>query len=172
MPASSDVNNYYVGKGILSFTPSGGSIRELGNAPSVRLSPTTETLEHFSSQAGIRSKDRTILLEKSLTATITLDEITPENLAMFLFGTVTENTDGNKVFEIFSESEVTGEMLLVGTNDVGNKFTMTLPSVSITPTGEFEFITDEFGQIELTCEVLLVDGSFGTIEETTAAETA
>jgi hypothetical protein len=173
MPTSSNINNYFVGKGVLYFTKSGDQERELGNAPSVRFSPNTERLDHFSSQSGIRSKDRSILLEKVLTCTITLDEITPDNLAMFFFGDdATTNTDGNSVFSIFAESEVTGSLRLVGTNDVGNKFEVTCPSVSVTPTGEFDFISDEFGTLEMTIEILLGDdGTFGTIEQTDAAST-
>lgn len=41
---------------------------------------------------------------------------------------------------------------------------MTLPSVSFGPSGSLNLISDEWGQIEITGEVLTVNGSFGTLE--------
>lgn len=169
MPASPNPLNYFIGKGTLSFTPSGGSPRDLGNAPEVEITPEIERLDHFSSRAGVRSKDRSVVLEKTLTCRIVLDEITAENLGMLLLGS--EVTDGS--FEIFAVSEITGSLTFTGTNDVGNKITVSMPSVSFGPSGSLSLISDEWGQIELTADVLLsetTDGStFGTITVTDAS---
>ena len=169
MPASPDVLNYFIGKGTIVWTPTAGSPTTLGNAPEFELTPEIETLEHFSSQTGVRSKDREIILEKTLSLRIVLDEITPENLAMALLGTVSTNSDGDKEFSIYTESDLDGAIVLTGTNDIGNKFTVNLPSVSFIPSGTLGFISDEFGQIELTGDVLSVGGSFGTVTETAVA---
>lgn len=168
MPASPNTLNYFIGKGITTFTPTGGSPRDLGNAPEVELTPNVEELEHFSSRSGVRNMDRKVVIEKGLTLRIVLDEITAENLAMLLLGNVETNSDGSKTFQIYERTEVTGAIGFVGTNDVGNKVTITLPQVSFGPSGSFNPISDEWGQIELTGEVLAneyTDGSsdFGTI---------
>ena len=50
MPASPNVNNYHIGKGIVSFKEAGGStFVDLGNAPAFVYTPTVEKVEHFSS---------------------------------------------------------------------------------------------------------------------------
>ena len=43
MPASPNVNNYHIGKGIVTFKEEGGStFVDLGNAPSFVYTPTVE----------------------------------------------------------------------------------------------------------------------------------
>lgn len=107
------------------------------------------------------------MLEKTLTCRIVLDEITADNLGMLLLSDVTEVTDGTNTIDIFSESEITGALTFTGTNDVGNQVTVEMPSVSFGPSGSLSLIGDDWGQIELTADVLLftdTSGStFGTI---------
>lgn len=174
MPASPSVLNYFVGKGTLSFTKTGGSPRDLGNAPEVEITPETEKLDHFSSRAGVKSKDRSVTLSKTLTIRIVLDEITAENCAILMLGgDPTTNTDGTKVFDMFAESEITGSLVFTGTNDIGNKVTIDMPSVSFGPSGSLSLISDDWGQIEITGEILLNEttdtSTFGTITFTDAA---
>lgn len=173
MPASPSTLNYFVGKGTLKFTPTGGTQRDLGNAPEVEITPEIERLDHFSSRAGVRSKDRSVVLEKTLTCRIVLDEITAANIGMLLLSEVVENSDGTKEIDIFSESEITGALLFTGTNDIGNKCVVTMPSVSFGPSGSLSLISDEWGQIELTADVLLdttsAGSTFGSIVVTDAA---
>lgn len=172
MPTSPNTLNYFIGKGTLSFTPTGGSPRDLGNAPEVEITPEIERLDHFSSRAGVRSKDRSIVLEKTLTCRIVLDEITAENVGMLLLSEVVTNTDSTKEIDIFSLSEITGALVFTGTNDVGNTCVVTMPSVSFGPSGSLSLISDEWGQVELTADVLLyttTDAStFGSIVFTDA----
>jgi len=163
MATSPNALNYFIGKGTISFTPTGGSARDLGNAPEVELTPNITKLDHFSSRSGVRKKDRTVVTEKGMTLRIVLDELTVENLNMLLLGgTVTTNTDLSNSFQIFAESEITGAITFTGTNDVGNKVTMSLPSVSIQPSGSLGLISDEWGQIEITVEVLATEYTDGT----------
>ncbi|MBB2698960.1 UNVERIFIED_ORG: hypothetical protein GGI66_003637 [Rhizobium esperanzae] len=173
MPASPNTLNYFIGKGIIKFTPTGGVQRDFGNAPEIEFTPTIEKLDHFSSRSGVKKKDRTVVTEKGGTIRIVLDEVTPENLSLQLMGEVTTATDGTKSFRIMSEAEITGQIDFTGTNDVGNKITMQLPNVSFGPSGSFNLISDEWGQIELTGDVLATeytDGSsdFGQITFTDA----
>lgn len=172
MPTSPSVLNYSVLKGIVAFTPTGGSERDLGNAPEFELTPAIDKLDHFSSRAGVRSKDRSVVREKTLTGRMVLDEITVENLQMALLGgTSAVNSAGNSAFGIYENSDITGALTFTGTNDIGNKVHLTLPSVSILPSGNVPFISDEWAQIEVTFEVLFDEtaGDFGTceVEETT-----
>ncbi|MGR9252742.1 phage tail tube protein [Rhizobium leguminosarum] len=162
MPASPNTLNYFIGKGIIKFTPAGGVQRDLGNAPEIEITPTIEKLDHFSSRSGVRKKDRTVVTEKGATIRIVLDEVTAENLALQLMGEVSTSTDGTKSFRIMSESEITGVIDFTGTNDVGNQVDMHLSNVSFGPSGSFNLISDEWGQIEITGDVLATEHTDGT----------
>jgi hypothetical protein len=167
MAVSPSPLNYFIGKGNVYFTPTGGTERHLGNAPSARLEPKVEKKEHFSSMQGIQEKDDTFIIRKSGTLTLTLDEITLENLQMALFGG-TIAVGPPRSFELFAANEVTGAIRIEGTNEKGNQFEAEIAKVSFDP-GSFDFIGDDYATIELTGECLSVGGSFGTITETQAA---
>jgi hypothetical protein len=167
MATAPSTDNYYIGKGNVYFTPTGGTRRHLGNAPEFELTPEIEELEHFSSMEGTRTKDLTVVLEKTLSVRVVLDEFDIENLRLALLGdATTTNTDDSKVFNIYANSSITGRLELHGANDVGPRVVVDLPSVSLIPSGTLGFISDEFGQIELTGDVLVSGGSFGTITVT------
>ena len=164
MPTSPNVQNYHIGKGIVSFKPTGaGSYTDLGNAPSFVYTPSVDKLEHFSSREGVKTKDFTAITTIAATIKVTLDEITPENLAPFALGTVGTDTDGNTIISAMTKTEFTGEIKVVGTNDIGQQVDFDA-TVSFVPSGDFSFITDQdaFTVIELEAEVMKgADGSFG-----------
>src|SRR6476661_4778142 len=115
MPTSPNVNNYHIGKGIVSFKEVGQSTyRDLGNAPAFVYTPAVTKLEHFSSREGVKTKDFTAVTQISATVKITLDEITGENLAYFALATQGTDTDGNVTLEALKKTEFVGEIKVVG----------------------------------------------------------
>jgi hypothetical protein len=160
MATSPSTLNYFIGKGTLVFTPTGGVERDLGNCPTFKVTPEFEKLEHFSSRGGIKELDDEVLVSKSGVVEFTLDEITIENLALALFGDETSTDDG---FEIFAASAKTGELVLTGTNDKGNQMEVTIAKVSFNPEEGVDFISEEFGVLTMSGKMLKVDGSFGTV---------
>lgn len=167
MPAvSPSTLNYSVLKGICKFLPTGGSTWiDMGNAPEVELTPEIDKLDHFSSRAGVRSKDRSVVREKTLNLRIVLDEITPQGLQWALLGgDLVNDSDANQSFPIYENSEITGAFSFTGTNTVGSRVHLDLPSVSILPSGSIPFISEEWAQFELTMEVLFSEANndFGT----------
>lgn len=158
--------DYFIGKGIVSWTPSGGTIRDLGNVPTFEMTPALERLDHFSARTGIRSKDRSIVVEKTMQLRLVLDEWNVDNLAMALMSTPVTAVGPPEVttIDIFADSALAGAISFQGTNEVGAKYDILLPNVSLIPAGTLGWITDEYGQIELTGDIL-VDGtgSFGTV---------
>ncbi len=157
---------YFIGKGILSWTPEGGTIRDLGNCPTFEITPGLERLDHFSSRTGVRSKDRSIVIEKTAQVRIVMDEWSPENLAMALMSTVvtTAGPPEEITIDIFAQNAIAGALSFEGTNEIGSKYSILLPNVSFIPQGTLGFIQDEWGQLELNGDIL-VDGtgSFGTV---------
>ena len=164
MAVSPDVQNYHIGKGIVSFQEGAGTFVDLGNAPSFIWEPTIEKLEHFSSREGVKTKDFTAVTQTGATITFTLDEITPETIRLFALGEVgTPGVGGEIIINAFKNTEISGDIQMVGTNDIGQQVTFTA-TISIIPSGAFSMITaeDEFTTLELTAEVQRSDdGDFG-----------
>lgn len=160
LPASPNVQNYHIGKGIVSFKETGGStFVDLGNAPSFIYTPKVTKKEHFTSREGVKTKDFTAITEIGATIKVTLDEITAENLAMFALGDLTGGTITG-----LTKAEFNGTLQVIGTNDIGQHVSW-IGDISFVPSGDFRFITDadDFSTIVLEAEVQkAADGSFGT----------
>jgi hypothetical protein len=162
---ASSTDNLRIGKGIVSFRKTGDAeFRDLGNVPELEWTPELEELEHFTSRLGVRTRDLKVVVEKKATMRIVLEEWTLENLALAFLGEV-DAVDPNKI-DIFANNAVTGALRYVGTNEIGPKYQLDLPNVSIIPAGSgIGFISDEWGQIEINAEVGVDStGSFGTLE--------
>jgi hypothetical protein len=86
------VDMYYLGKGIVSvmIPPStGGTYRDVGNAPTFEFVPAITTLPHYSSRHGVRVKDLEIIHEKAASLNLILDEFTYDNLMLAFLGVPT-----------------------------------------------------------------------------------
>jgi hypothetical protein len=86
------VTQYYNGKGIVSVQITSGltpdpAYVDIGNVPVFTFTPVINTLAHFSSRLGVRSKDLEIITEKSATLAMTMEEWTYRNLLMAFLGT-------------------------------------------------------------------------------------
>jgi hypothetical protein len=67
-------------------------------------------------------------------------------------------------FNIFQKSEIFGKVKFVGANAVGPQLTVELTNVMFRPAEAVGLIQDEWGQLQLTGEVLVDDtGIFGTL---------
>lgn len=91
--ALNDVNrNYTLGRGRLNFgqfkpgtqVPRGE--RYMGNSPEIAYSSSSETLDHYSSDGGVRVKDGSVILQQDYTGSFSLDDINMANLALFFLG--------------------------------------------------------------------------------------
>lgn len=88
--------DYTLGKGIVMIQEeetfdSEKGYRDLGNAPAFNLSVESETLEHYSSRAGLKVKDADIVTSMKAKGTLTLDVPDLNNLNLWLYGgTITE----------------------------------------------------------------------------------
>lgn len=79
--------NYLYGKGEVFFRPEGTSgYMHLGNCPAFGLTLELEKAEHFSSMAGVKEKDLSKVIQKTVKSSITMEELSPENLNLVLLG--------------------------------------------------------------------------------------
>lgn len=171
MADSPNVNNYLIGKGNVYFTPEGGVRRHMGNCPEFEIEMEIEELEHFSSMAGTRTKDLTVVLERSATITLTLEEWSKENIALMVLGALDTDSEGNNVIHAMQTGATKGLLEFEGTNDVGPKFNYYFPSVSFRPNGALNPISEEWGTMELIGDINVSGGVSFTITEVDSGET-
>lgn len=85
-------NNYTLGRGEMHLgqfkpgtqTPRGE--RYLGNTPELGYTAEQESLDHYSSDFGIRQKDQSVTLQLDYSGSFITDNISPANLAMMFLG--------------------------------------------------------------------------------------
>ncbi len=157
-----NVHNYQIGKANVYFTPEGGARRHVGNCPSATFQVEAEKLDHFSSMAGIKKKDFSATVSTTGTLKLSLEEMNPDNLALALLGddpaadTSTEGA-GNIGFNIGANESVTGRLEIIGSNDIGPKWTYDFYSVTFTPDDAVSFIGEDFAALALTGDCLAQD---------------
>lgn len=85
-------NQYTIPRGRVYFNPQNpatdaymGEIY-LGNCPSFSISIETEKAEHYSSETGLREKDASVVLEVKRSGSLTCDNMSMANVALFLSG--------------------------------------------------------------------------------------
>lgn len=88
-------NTYKVGRGRLAFNQIDADgnytgFRWLGNTPGFDINVESENLQHSSSEGGLSEIDLDIVLSITRTATITVDNFSSDNLAIFLGATVAD----------------------------------------------------------------------------------
>lgn len=159
------INNYTVGKGIVSIKKTGDvTFTDIGNCPTFEFTPEVTKLDHFSSREGVKTKDLSVVLEKKGTLKIVLEEFSVENIALAILGTTT-GAPGSSVTEIFATAQVTAEVKFTATQDIGPKYEWHFLGVDFIPGKTISLISDTWGTLELSGEVKAVGGSFGTVTE-------
>jgi hypothetical protein len=146
---AADPLQYYIGKGVVEINTGSGYV-DVGNVPVFELTPGVETLDHFSSRTGVRSLDRQVVVQTTVSLRMVLEEWTFENLLVALLGDETSDGSGNSAIDILANTSITAAVRFTGANEVGPTYKITLPSVKFTPSAALSVITEEWGQIELT----------------------
>lgn len=163
MATAPDIKNYYIGKGTVSFKKEGEAVfRDLGNVPEFEFTPTIEKLEHFSAREGVKTKDRTVVISKSGSIRLVMEEWNAANFAIALLGEISTDTSGAEVIEIFGSTEISGVLKFTGTNAVGPQWELLFNKVDFIPSASVSPISEEWGTMEINGEVSAVAGSFGT----------
>lgn len=104
-------DNNILGRGEVHFgkyltgtsTPSGELY--FGNTPEFKLNIDSQSLDHFSSDRGVKEKDNSVVLQTDRKATISCDNISAANLALMFLGSTLIQTQ--------AATAVTGESLAV-----------------------------------------------------------
>lgn len=121
---ANETQKYTLGRGEVFFnkfkpgTNIGEGERYLGNTPEYSLTNDVETLDHFNSDRGLREKDESVLLEISSSGSMTCDNISGDNVALFFLGNLLtkSSTSVTAQKEVFT-SWKRGHTMQLGTTD-------------------------------------------------------
>lgn len=86
--------NYVVGRGRLFFGQFARNTRKangqlyFGNTPELSLAQDEDTLDHYSSEAGVRVKDASATLQQDSSGSFNVDDISNNNLALWFRGEI------------------------------------------------------------------------------------
>lgn len=150
-------NYAYMGKGIVKLTPeAGGTARDWGNVSALQFNVNENIIKlpnYRSAGGGTYAQVNRI---ESVEFTATLHDLSPENLAMALFGTTTTVTDVATI-EALTTGAQTFKMEFEGVNEAatGKTVTVTVHRAKIGAAQGLGFIGDDFGALEITGEVLI-----------------
>ena len=92
-------NNYVVGRGRLFFGQFKKGTRRpqgqlyFGNTPELSMSQDEDTLDHYSSEGGVRVKDASVTLQNDQSGSFQCDNISNENLALWYRGEVLKRVE-------------------------------------------------------------------------------
>ncbi len=151
MATSPNVSNYSIPRGVVHFNGV-----HLGDCTQFQYTANITKLDHFSSMAGIRTKDKSVISELGATIALVLDEINDYNVSLFLLAEGSTATMGG-----LTNTDLSGSLTFTGTNDVGNQVTF-VGSVQLQPGGNFDLIVaNDWQKIPLNAEVLLSGGAYG-----------
>ena len=165
MATSPSVENLTLSTGILKWMAQGeGSYRDLGECAAFSTSMEFTTLPYMSRRHGSRIQVKEVTTEKTMTVTLTLNELSDLNLEMWASGTLS----GSPAVITMGDAEVRGSLRFIGKNDVGVKVQVDIFDVIFTP-GELNWLGDEWAEIPLTGRALAdsTTGSFGEIRPDT-----
>lgn len=175
MPITSDLGgkNYTLGRGrlfaarftaaqvsagITAATMPEGGYKYIGNTPEIAITSEEETLDHFDSDSGIRTKDDSVSLQVNRTGSFTTDNIDVANLGMLFLAdgvnTVTQlsATAATYVFNAAAPGHFiqVGQTaaLPTGVRNISNVSVRTGAGFTtvVTPTGNYE-VDEALGRI-------------------------
>ena len=133
--------DYVLGKGKMYFDG-----RYLGNCPAFNVSVDSETLEHSSSTSGISEVDASVTISIARTATIECDNISKDNLALFISGALSTFAQTGAAVTAEAHTVVTDRYYQMGeavtTNSIGYQGLSAVSVQDVTDTTTYVLDTD------------------------------
>lgn len=162
-------DNLVLGRGKLFFTPypvglkTGGVKGFLGNVPSVSIAQTSTQLDHYSSQAGLKVKDQSIVLQSDQIITFDSDNVSVGNMTLWFGGNDNDAlptdapTDIGAIAIVGAQKPIYGALTFEADNPVGENKNYWWPFVNLRPTGNLALLGDTWQTMSFTAEALKRD---------------
>lgn len=141
---SPSVDNYMIGKGILYIAPWDGGVvgeyQDVGNCPRFEFEMTEQSIDHYSSRQGTKEQDDEVVIQTGYGVNFTLDEISVENLRMFMKASL----GGSRILYANQNTNKYYGLRFISDNPKGPNTKFEFWKCKITPNGAFSLISDEF----------------------------
>lgn len=143
LASSPDVSLYTLGKGILKIgewvgTTPPSALVDVGNCPKFDVEVTETALDHFSSRAGTKTKDKTVVVEVGYNLTFDLDEVSLKNMKMFLKA----NLSGGNILLANTALSREYAVLFTADNPAGPNESWEFHRLKLAPAGGLSLIGD------------------------------
>lgn len=161
-----------LGRGKLFFQPyllgetTGGTLGYFGDTTEVGLAETSQDLDHYNSEAGIKVLDKSVVLTQDMSITFATDNINEGNLA-FWFGATTlaepadAPTDVGDLILTGDAQSIYGAMIYKANNPIGSNRTLWVPYCNLKPNGTFALKGDTWQTMSFTARVIKRDALTG-----------
>ncbi|OCL99519.1 hypothetical protein AAX29_00560 [Aliarcobacter thereius] len=175
------IGDRYIGGGKLFFTPikkdgSMGEEFEVCEVQSGQLTWNIEKKQAFSKDRVIKQMVEQVITNIEGIFKFTTQVFSLDNLAMSRMGTLEEEVfeigdtlpDGTiatkketiKAIKMAENPILNGKLRFVGDEDGDSKPVLLLPNVSMAPSGDFDYISDEFAQLSFEAAVMKSDEGY------------
>jgi hypothetical protein len=170
--SGSNVNppeNLVLGRGKLFFAPyapgsfTGGVKGYFGNTPTLTMTQQVTKLDHYSSEGGLKIKDRSITLQTDVMLAFETDNIDVGNILLWFGGDTNSElpadvpTDLGAIQVIGTAQMVYGAMFFESDNPVGTNQNYWFPYVALSPTGNYALKGDAWQTLGFQAEALKRD---------------
>jgi len=148
------MNEYLFGKGKVSLAERDGNgavskVLYLGNCPELKISGSADRIEHFESESGTNSRDRSIVKSSALEMSVTLESMSADNLALLLWGGKSTIAAATSESHIFPTGITAGESHVIpnGFNLSNTSLQDSAGSPVTVPTTKYT-LNESFGSIQ------------------------
>ena len=118
-----------------------GDFEDVGNCPSLEVEPTTEKRPHYSSRAGMRTKDLNPTVGLEYAINFDLDEMAASNMKRFLLGTYNATTG---IISGLDNANAEYAIIFVSDNPIGPNQIKYFRRVTLMPNGPLQLIGEEY----------------------------
>lgn len=148
-------------------TQNPGAFREFGNCPESNLTRETQTLTHYSSQAGLSTKDEELVITTGITGALTIDDIKSENVAYWWQSSVStlSVSSATAIEETFLLVKV-GDMIQLGRTTAAPSGARKVASVVVTDGGATTYVLGTDYTVDLDLGIIEMLVAYPTIEVT------
>lgn len=151
-------NYAYMGKGIVTLELEGGAggPADIGNVSALSFNVNENIIKQKNYRTPGGGTYAQVNQIESVEVAMTLHDLSPENLAMVTFGTVTDAST-TATIEALTSGAKTFKMVFAGVNEAntGKTVTVTAHRVKIGAASNLGLIGDDFGALEVTGELLI-----------------
>lgn len=161
-----------LGRGKLFFQPyllgetTGGALGYFGDTTEVTLAETSQDLDHYNSEAGIKVLDKSVVLTQDMTITFATDNINEGNLALWFGAAIGDlpadaPTDVGDLVLIGDAQSIYGAMIYKANNPIGSNRTLWVPYCNLKPNGNFALKGDTWQSMSFSARVIKRDNATG-----------